>query len=48
MRRWLLDVTARPVVIREVLEPAAQPVAALEPTQVRALDRRPGVGAVVR
>jgi hypothetical protein len=34
MRRWLLDVSARPVVIREVFEPAPEPPA-------RTLERRP-------
>jgi hypothetical protein len=42
MRRWRLEITARPVVIREVLDPA-QPIAVLEPVQapVWALERRP-------
>ena len=43
MRRWLLDMTARPVVIREVIEPEAQPLAA-PAGQVRALDQ-PAVGS---
>ena len=36
MRRWLLDMTARPVVIREVFEPIA-----VTASPSRSLDRRP-------
>lgn len=39
MRRWLLDMTARPVVIREVTEPLVQ-LGQAEPP-LRTLERKP-------